>query len=301
MRGMPESMLDAFSPASTIARSGVRAAHHGRPHEEAVLEARDAALGPVVARVVGVHEDVRARPGARRRRRSPLRRDTCRCRRRSLSGTRCPRRRASRACASPARPRASIAARRSSTLRRCCARAVIRLQARRSAGSGSPRSARASFTAGSPGSTPQRFAPTLISTSTSSVTPASRAAASSACTLSASSAHTATRACFASAASRRSFVRADHFVRDQHVGHAAFDQRFGLAHLLAAHADRAERHLAQRDLRALVALGVRAHHDLRLAERLRAGGAGCARRHRARGSAPACRLRRAASPIAAGG
>ena len=66
--------------------------------------------------------------------------------------------------------------------------------------------AAASFAAGSPGSTPQRLAPTFTSTSTSSLTPAARAAASSAATLPASSAHTAMRARFASAARRFSFV-----------------------------------------------------------------------------------------------
>ena len=59
----------------------------------------------------------------------------------------------------------------------------------------------------------------------------------------------------------------DELVRDENVPHAAFDHRFGLAHLLATHAYRAERDLAQRDLRALVTLRVRAHGDLVAAQR----------------------------------
>ena len=61
----------------------------------------------------------------------------------------------------------------------------------------------------------------------------------------------------ASAASRRSFCVADDFVADQHVAHAAADQRFGLADLLAALAHGAGRDLHQRDRRALVRLRMR--------------------------------------------
>jgi hypothetical protein len=53
-------------------------------------------------------------------------------------------------------------------------------------------------------------------------------------------------------------VRADDLVADEHVPHAAVHQRLGLADLLAALPDRAERDLLQRDRRALVRLGVRA-------------------------------------------
>jgi hypothetical protein len=51
--------------------------------------------------------------------------------------------------------------------------------------------------------------------------------------------------------------RADHLVCNQDIVDAAFDQRFGFAHFLTAHAYGPERDLAHRDLRALVAFGVR--------------------------------------------
>ena len=60
--------------------------------------------------------------------------------------------------------------------------------------------------AGSPGATPQRRAPTSISTSTSSLASALAAAASSSATLSASSTHTPILAWRASAASRSSLA-----------------------------------------------------------------------------------------------
>lgn len=54
-------------------------------------------------------------------------------------------------------------------------------------------------------------------------------------------------------------MRSYRLVRDQHVGDAALNHRFGFAHFLAAHADRAGRDLPLGDLRALVRLGVGAH------------------------------------------
>jgi hypothetical protein len=57
------------------------------------------------------------------------------------------------------------------------------------------------------------------------------------------------------------FLMSDHLVRDQHVGDPAPNHRLGLADLLHAHADGAERDLFQRDDRAFVGLGVRARPD----------------------------------------
>ena len=51
---------------------------------------------------------------------------------------------------------------------------------------------------------------------------------------------------------------AHHLIADQDVAHAGRHEGHGLAHLLAADAARAQRQLAQRDLRALVRLGMRA-------------------------------------------
>src|SRR6266571_3188868 len=57
----------------------------------------------------------------------------------------------------------------------------------------------------------------------------------------------------------RDLLRADHFVRNQHVADAALDHRLGLRHLLAADADRARGNLAPGNLGAFVRLGVWTH------------------------------------------
>ena len=54
-------------------------------------------------------------------------------------------------------------------------------------------------------------------------------------------------------------LRPDDFVRHQHVRDAALDHRFGLRHLLAAHAHRAGGNLPLADFRALVGFRVRPH------------------------------------------
>ena len=59
------------------------------------------------------------------------------------------------------------------------------------------------------------------------------------------------------------FLASDNLVGDEHVRDPALDHRLGLADLLNAHADRAERNLLQRDDRAFVGLGVRPRPDIR--------------------------------------
>src|SRR5579863_9021675 len=102
---------------------------------------------------------------------------------------------------------------------------------------------RARPSAGSPGSTPQRLPPMLTSTWTGRVIPASPAASSSAMTCAGSSAQ---------------LLAADDFVGDENVLDPAIDHRLGFADLLAAHADRAQLHLLERDHGTFVCLGVRA-------------------------------------------
>ena len=65
------------------------------------------------------------------------------------------------------------------------------------------------------------------------------------------------------------FLPADDLVGDEHVPDAALDHRLGLADLLNAHADRAERDLLQGDDRAFVGLGVRPHPDTAAGDPLR--------------------------------
>jgi hypothetical protein len=65
----------------------------------------------------------------------------------------------------------------------------------------------------------------------------------------------------------RQLGRADHLVADQHVADATVDKDLGLAHLLAAHADRTGGHLAARDLDALVRLAVGAQREARAGHR----------------------------------
>ncbi len=60
------------------------------------------------------------------------------------------------------------------------------------------------------------------------------------------------------------FARPGDLVADQHVGDAALHHRLGLADLLAAHADRTERHLAARDDRRFMRLGMRPQADAHL-------------------------------------
>ena len=57
------------------------------------------------------------------------------------------------------------------------------------------------------------------------------------------------------------FLASDDLVRDEHVRDPALDHRLGLADLLHAHADGAERDLLQRDDRAFVGLGMRPRPD----------------------------------------
>ncbi len=57
------------------------------------------------------------------------------------------------------------------------------------------------------------------------------------------------------------FLAPDDLVRDEHVRDPALDHRLGLADLLHAHADGAERDLLQRDDRAFVGLGMRPRPD----------------------------------------
>ena len=64
------------------------------------------------------------------------------------------------------------------------------------------------------------------------------------------------------------FCRAHHFVRDQHVVHAAIHHGLGFADFLTAHADGAESDLAQRDFGAFVAFGVRAHFHVAPGKRI---------------------------------
>src|SRR5260370_38223293 len=52
----------------------------------------------------------------------------------------------------------------------------------------------------------------------------------------------------------RELLRANHFIRNQHIADTALDHRLGLRHLLAADADRAGGKPAFRDLRPLVGL-----------------------------------------------
>ena len=99
----------------------------------------------------------------------------------------------------------------------------------------------------------------------------------------------------------RELGRADHLVGDQHVAHAAAHHRLGLADLLAAHADRAARDLRQRDLRALVGLGVRPHAHRACRAGCGSARRGCARTRPGRAAARACPPRRAACRRAAGG
>ena len=115
----------------------------------------------------------------------------------------------------------------------------------------------ASSTASGPGATPQRPAPTSISTSTGSRTPASAAAASIAATCAASSAHTATLAMRAQRGEPRQLRGTHHLVAHQDVRDAAPGEDLGFRHLLHALADRAARHLQFGDHRRLVRLGVR--------------------------------------------
>ena len=65
------------------------------------------------------------------------------------------------------------------------------------------------------------------------------------------------------------FRRADDFIGDQHVAHAAFDHRLGFAHFLTAHADRAQRDLLLGDLRTFVTLRMRTQFDRQALERIR--------------------------------
>jgi len=53
------------------------------------------------------------------------------------------------------------------------------------------------------------------------------------------------------------FLAADDLIRDEHVPDPTLDHRLGLADLLAAHADRTQIHLFQRNGRAFVGLGMR--------------------------------------------
>ena len=107
------------------------------------------------------------------------------------------------------------------------------------------------------GRTPQRPAPTSISTNTGRRTPASAAAASIAATWAASSAHTATLADARQRGETCELRGTHHLVAHQDVGNAAPGERLGLRHLLHALPDRATRHLQPGDYRRLVRLGMR--------------------------------------------
>ena len=67
----------------------------------------------------------------------------------------------------------------------------------------------------------------------------------------------------------RKFLLSHDLVRHEHVGDTARDQRLGLAHLLAAHADRPRGDLRPGDLGALVALRVRAQAHAAALHRVR--------------------------------
>ena len=155
-----------------------------------------------------------------------------------------------------------------------------------------------------PGSTPQRFAPTFTSTSTSSVDSCRARRLREVlrrCRL--SSTHTLYARLTRVALSLASFWCSDHF-----VGYQRRRQRrrctsaSASADLLATHADCPTRDLSQRDLRALVRLGVGPHADAGAAQRLRSA----ASRLLLEGveveqTGQACRPVRRAIPTAAGG
>jgi hypothetical protein len=61
---------------------------------------------------------------------------------------------------------------------------------------------------------------------------------------------------------RAQLARTNDLVGDEHVGDAAGQKWLGLARLLHANANAAGRHLAARDLHALMALGMRPHPQL---------------------------------------
>ncbi len=66
----------------------------------------------------------------------------------------------------------------------------------------------------------------------------------------------------------RDLARADDFVADHDVHHAALDHGFGFGNLLAAHTDGTVRHLPKGDFRAFVGFGVRAYAHLEPGQRL---------------------------------
>ena len=116
----------------------------------------------------------------------------------------------------------------------------------------------ASASAGAPGSTPQRPAPTSTSTYMSITAPAFAAACRQRGHGRKRIDQHADRRPGCKVREPRDFRRRDDFVGDEHVAYAGIDERDRLVGLLAADADRAPLDLRARDRRALVRLRVRA-------------------------------------------
>ena len=238
---------------------GSGAAHHRGPHEEAVLEARNAALGPVVLRVIGIHEDVGAdlqlvvylarrfeQIGAGARAGDLAARQAGLCRQRQGCFHRIDRR-GDRGAALPDTPK-------------MLGRPLVGLQS----------GVTQVFAGGNGLGNLQRRLAGINTAAVGAdidldqhVDGDAELAGRRVDVL-----HVAgivgadgDLGLLRQRGEAPEFGHADHFVGNQHIGHAALDHGLGFADLLAADADRAESDLAQRDLRAFVALGMRPQHD----------------------------------------
>ena len=127
----------------------------------------------------------------------------------------------------------------------------------------------ASAAAGAPGAAPQRCAPTSISTSTSSVTPAAFAAAPRWPIARGIVDEHADRRLLRERREARELGGADDLVGDEHVADARGDERLRLADFLAADAGGPALDLQLGDRGALVRLRVRAQRDARAVRRVR--------------------------------
>ena len=107
------------------------------------------------------------------------------------------------------------------------------------------------------GLTPQRLAPTLTSTYTSTTAPAAGGCASEVFEVVQIVDTNADGCLVGQCCKTGQFPSAYNFVRDEHVADTTVDHRFGFAHFLAAHSHCAQRDLAQRDLGAFVGLRMR--------------------------------------------
>ena len=131
--------------------------------------------------------------------------------------------------------------------------------------------------------------------------PPSPRRASISATLSASSTHTAIRGAARQRGQPVELARARHLVGDEHVADAAGDHHLGLRHLLAAHPDRAERHLPGGNDRATCASWSAGAGARRHGARTRPCAAGCARRRRDRRASAGVSTSASVMPTAAGG